>query len=260
MNLHVASEVLQLITTAYQDVAKLSGSVGALIDNCVRDSQQIGTVWLVDDETVATCAHLVILYSEFLRGLKVQFPAVGRAYEVTSATFHPRFDQTLAVEMAQRSLNSSVPALALQDHNLVLLKISPEKTALDRDAATRFNKQISLAPMPRLKGLAGMVEDVGLALVIQTVASARKDGVLYISDERNRPLARHFLRDGKLRYAKLGKLANEQAIYQMFQHNIIGQIHFQPSAAPDWQVNAPMDRPTEACCWKPIGAWMRSGA
>jgi hypothetical protein len=234
-----------LITTAYADVASQSGAVGLIVDRTVHDEQTIGTAWLIDENTVATCAHLIVLYADFLTGLKVHFPTSGQSYEITGVTFHPRFDKAVALEMAQRSLSASVPALALQDYNIALLTITPRLGDVEASVATAFNKRLALPPLPRLSGLAGAVEEIGLALVIQTVSNARKDGILFISDERNRPMARLFWRDGKIKYAKFGKLSNESAVYQMFQSNLLGQFFFKSQDTPDWSVTAPMDRTTE---------------
>lgn len=234
-----------MINPAYKDVAKYAGSVGLLVDRCVRREQPFGTVWLVDEDTVATCAHLVVLYEEFLRGIKVHFPDTGLDWEVLEAKFHPKFDRKLAVDLAQRSLSSAVPALALQDNNLVLLKIGRNVQELAPDDATTFNKKISLAPLPRVKGLVGAVDELGLALVIQTMTNSRKDGILFITDERNRPVARLFCREGKVLYAKFGKLINEMAFYQMFSQDVSGQFNFRTQSKPDWDVTVAMDRPTD---------------
>jgi hypothetical protein len=230
----------------YAEVAKYAGSVGLLVDRCVKRENPFGTVWLVDKDKVATCAHLVVLFQEFLPGLKVRFPSLGQDWEILDAQFHPKFDRKVATELAHRSLSQPVPALALQDHNLVILHLSRELTELKGDAATTFNKKISLAPLPRVKGMVGSVDELGLALVIQTVTAARKDGVLLIADERNRPVARLFCRDGRVVYAKFGKLENESAIFQMFSQDITGQFNFLTQAKPDWQVNQPMTRATDA--------------
>lgn len=230
----------------YADVAKYAGSVGLLVDRCVKREHPFGTVWLVEENKVATCAHLVVLFEEFLGGLKVRFPAIGQDWEVVDAMFHPKFDRKLAEELARRSLSAPVPALALQDQNLVILTLSRELRDLGKDAATTFNKKISLAPMPRVKGLVGSVDELGLALVIQTMTNARKDGVLYITDERNRPVARIFCRDGRVLYAKFGKLDNESAVYQMFSQDVTGQFNFVTQSQPDWNVSEPMNRPTDS--------------
>lgn len=229
----------------YAEVAKYAGSVGLLVDRCVKREQPFGTVWLVDSDKVATCAHLVVLFEDFLAGLKVRFPALGQDWEVVEAQYHPKFDRKLAMELAQRSLSTPVPALALQDQNLVILKLSRELSDLRAEAKTGFNKKISLAPLPRVKGLVGSVEELGLALVIQTMTNSRKDGILFITDERNRPTARLFCREGRVIYAKFGKLENEAAIYQMFSQDVQGQFNFRTQSKPDWPVTEPMTRSTD---------------
>ncbi len=234
-----------MFSSDYAEVAKYAGSVGLLIDRCVKREIPFGTVWLVDTDKVATCAHSVILFADFLAGLKVRFPAFEHDWEIVDAQFDPKFDRKAATEMAQRSLSAPVPALALQEHNLVILQLSRELTELKSDAATTFNKKLAIAPLPRLKGLAGEVEELGLALVIQTMTNARKDGILFITDERNRPTARLFCREGKILYAKFGKLENESAIYQMFSQDVNGQFNFRTQAKPDWQVKEAMTRSTD---------------
>lgn len=229
----------------YAEVAKYAGSVGLLVDRCVKREQPFGSVWLVDTDKVVTCAHLVVLYSEFLEGIKVRFPGLGQDWEIIDAQFHPKFDRKVAMEMAQRSLSAPVPALALQDHNLVVLQLSRELTELRSDQMTSFNRKLSLAPLPRAKGLVGAVDELGLALVIQTMTNARKDGILFITDERNRPTARLFCRDGRVLYAKFGKLENETAVYQMFSQDVSGQFNFRTQSRPDWTVTEPMTRPTD---------------
>jgi hypothetical protein len=230
----------------YAEVAKYAGSVGLLVDRCVKLENPFGTVWLVDNDKVATCAHLVVLFQDFLQGLKVRFPGIGQEWEVRDAQFHPKFDRKLATELAIRSLSQPVPALALQDQNLVILHLTRDLTEIGGATVTSFNKKISLAPLPRVKGMVGSVDELGLALVIQTVTSARKDGVLLITDERNRPVARLFCRDGKVLYARFGKLENEAAIYQMFTQDIGGQFNFLTQTKPDWVVNQPMSRSTDS--------------
>jgi hypothetical protein len=229
----------------YAEVAKYAGSVGLLVDRASKRENPFGTVWMVDHDKVATCAHLVVLFQDFLQGLKVRFPASGQEWEVIDAHFHPKFDRKVATELAERSLSQPVPALALQDHNLVILHLSRDLSELGREQLTTFNKKISLAPPPRVKGMVGSIEELGLAVVIQTLTAARKDGVLLVTDERNRPVARLFCRDGKILYARFGKLENEAAIFQMFSQDVTGQFSFISQQKPDWQVNQPMNRPTD---------------
>jgi hypothetical protein len=235
-----------LISTQKQEIAKYASSVGMLVDRCVRREEPFGTAWLIDNHRVVTCAHLVVLYLEDLTALKVGFPAMNQDWEVKDVDFHPRFDTQVAMELAQRSLSQPVPALALQDHNLAVLTLSRNLSDLTPDFKTSFNKKLSMAPAPRMKGLGGSVDELGLALVIQTMTASRKDGLLVLSDERNRPVAKLFCRDGMVLYAKYGKLINESAVCQMFAQQVTGQFNFQTASKPDWTVSAVMSRSTES--------------
>lgn len=228
------------------EIHKFARSTGLLIDRCMQKEQPFGTVWLVGENQAVTTAHHIILYTDFLAAIKVRFPAVNQEWEISDVSFHPRFDQRGAFELAERSLVEPVPAMALQDHNVVILKLSRGLSDIDQESRTTFNRKVSTAPPPRLKGLAGPVDELGLALVVQTITNSRKDGSLVISDERNRPIAKLFCREGKVVFAKYGNLTNESAVYQMFSHHISGQFHFQSQAKPDWTVLATISRNTDS--------------
>ena len=234
------------MSAAPPDISKFARSVGLLVDRCMQGEVPFGTVFMIGDNKVVTCAHHVVLYSEFFQALKVHFPATNQSWEVEDAYFHPRFDQKIAHELSQRSLSEPVPAQALQDHNVVILQLKRTLSDMDPDTKTKLNRKLAGAPPPRLKGLAGPVDELGLALVVQTITNARKDGCLIISDERNRPLARMFCRDGRVIFATYADLSNEGAIYQMFARHISGQFHFQPQSKPDWDVRAQIQRQTDS--------------
>jgi hypothetical protein len=230
----------------FRQVAAHTNSVGLLVDRAVRGEQTIGTVFMVDENTVATCAHLTVLYTEFMPALKVKFPVSKAEYAVSNVRFHTKFDQQPAYEMARRALKDPVAALALQDFNVGLLTLSKQFAPIEGERKTSFNQKLSLEPLPRVQGLNGSVEELGLALIIQTVSQSRKDGVLYITDERNRPMARIFFHDGKIQHAKFGQLHNEFAIYQMFQQPMSGQFFLKTQSEPDWQTNLPpLQKPTD---------------
>jgi hypothetical protein len=229
-----------------QDLNKHASSIGLLVDRCVKREEPFGTVWLVDNNRVATCAHLVVLFEEFLPGLKVRFPHIQQEWEIVDMLFHPRFDRKLAHELAKRALLEPVPSPALQDHNLVILKLSRELSSLKQESVTTFNKKIGIAPLPRTKGLSGEVDELGLAIVIQTITNSRKDGSIIITDERNRPIAKLFCKEGKILYAKYGQLSNESAVYQMFAQQLSGHFNFKAQTKPDWPVKDIIIRATDS--------------
>src|SRR5271170_5692166 len=93
------------------DISQFAGSVGCLVDRCLKQESTLGTAWMVSHDKVATCAHLVVLYPECLPALKVRFPAAGQEREVVAVSFHPKFNTKNADLMARKALTSSVPAL-----------------------------------------------------------------------------------------------------------------------------------------------------
>lgn len=228
------------------DFNKTARSIGLLVDRCMRREQPFATVCLIGDMKAITCAHSVVLYQNALAALKVQFPYVNQQFEISEVTFHPRFDLRAVHELAIKSLSVPVPALALQDHNVAILTLSRNVSELSAEIKTEFNKKLAIPPVARVKGLSGSVDDLGLALVIQTMTNARKDGCLVISDERNRPLAKLFCRDGRVIFAKYGNLLNEPAVYQMFADQISGQFSFQSQVKPDWDCYAVIERQVDS--------------
>src|SRR5262249_29578436 len=227
------------------DVRCYAGSVGLLIDRCLKREEPLGATWLVENDKIATCAHLAVLYADFLDSLKVRFPANREEWGVTNAVFHPEFKLKQAAQAARRSLASSVPALALQDHNLVIFTLTPILPDLSPQLVQTVNDQLSLPPPPRDRGLSGSLSDLDLGLVLQTITNARKEGTLIISDERNRALAKLYCRDGKIMHAHYGPLSNEQAIYQVVSQHILGNFYFQGGKPPDWPVQDAIARPTD---------------
>jgi len=227
------------------DVRCYAGSVGLLIDRCLKREEPLGATWLVENDKIATCAHLAVLYADFLDSLKVRFPANREEWGVTNAVFHPEFKLKQAAQAARRSLASSMPALALQDHNLVIFTLTPILPDLSPQLVQTVNDQLSLPPPPRDRGLSGSLSDLDLGLVLQTITNARKEGTLIISDERNRALAKLYCRDGKIMHAHYGPLSNEQAIYQVVSQHILGNFYFQGGKPPDWPVQDAIARPTD---------------
>jgi hypothetical protein len=93
--------------------------------------------------------------------------------------------------------------------------------------------------------MSGSLSEIDLALVIQTITNARKEGTIVISDERYRPIATLFCRGGKVLHVKYKNLTNELALYQIFQRKLSGSFVFQSAREPDWAVDKEITRPTD---------------
>lgn len=236
---------MQRFSQAPTNISQYAGSVGCLIDRCLKQDGTLGTAWMIDHDKVATCAHLVVLYADCLNALKVRFPAAGQERAVQSIAYHPKFNVKQADQMARKALTSSVPSLPLQEHNLAVLTLGGGLTDLPSELAASINERLSSPAPPRDKGLGGSLADIDLPLVIQTITNARKEGILVLSDERNRALAKLFCRDGKIVHAAYGPLANEIAIYQIVNQHLTGNFYFNSRREPDWPVQTAIGRPTD---------------
>jgi len=226
-------------------ISEHAGSVGCLIDRCLKREERLGTVWLVDGNKAATCAHLLVPYSQWLPALKVRLPGTGQDWGIAEAVYHPKFNLKTAAQLAKKSLASPVAALALQEQNLVLLSLKSKPEVLMPDFVTTVNEQLASPPPPRDKGLGGSLAELDLPLVIQTITNARKEGTLIISDERNRPVATLFCRDGRVLHARFQNLLNETAIYQVVSQRLSGNFYFHSQKEPAWPVSTPIARPTD---------------
>lgn len=231
------------------NVNTLARSIGCLVDRTMTDGNYLGNVWLIDEDKVATCAHLVSRYSNYLDALLVRFPGstpgTKRDYGVESALFHPAFDQTVANQLQQVSLTEPMPAVPLQKHNAVVLKLKKNVPELSDTITFRVNKNLSLPIPPREQGLGGNLREIELFVVIQSITNARKEGIITICDERNFPVARIFCKDGRLIYAQYRNLVNEMAVYQIVNRELDGNFFFWAADKPNWEVTTAIAKPAE---------------
>lgn len=228
------------------DIRRFEGSIGLLVDNSVEGGEVLGHVWLIDEDKVATCAHLVVLYSPFLAALSIRFPAIGVEKGVAGAMFHPKFNRKISTQLARQALVLPVPTLSLQKHNAVVLKLTNDLPNLSPELTKLVNSKLSPPPPPRDQGMGGSLNDMDLAMVLQTITNSRKEGVLVISDDRGRTRARIFCQSGRVMHATYKNLVNETAMYQLFSQKFTGgQFYFSSVKEPDWEVKRPITRPTD---------------
>ncbi len=228
------------------DIRRFEGSIGLLIDNSVEGGEVLGHVWLIDEDKVATCAHLMMLYVPFLAALSIRFPGIGVEKGVSGAMFHPKFNRKIATQLARQALMLPVPTLALQKHNAVVLKLTNDLPNLSPELTKLVNSKLSPPPPPRDQGMGGSLNEMDLAMVLQTITNSRKEGILVISDDRGRTRARIFCQSGRVMHATYKNLVNETAMYQLFSQKLSGgQFYFSSVKEPDWEVKRPITRPTD---------------
>lgn len=234
-----------MVVNAPSNINTLARSIGYIVDRTKVDDNYLGNAWLIDNDKVATCAHLVSSYSNFLDALLIRFPGSGKDYAVESAMFHPQFDRTAANQLLQVSLTEPMPAIPLQKHNAAVLKLKEDIPPLSDTVSFKVNKNLSLPIPPREQGLGGNLREIDLFVVIQSITNARKEGIITICDQRNYPVARIFCQNGRLVYAQYRNLVNEMAIYQIVNRELNGNFFFWAADRPNWEVTTAIAKPTE---------------
>lgn len=232
-------------TDATTNVNTLAKSIGYIVDRTKLDQNYLGNVWLIDNDKVATCAHLVSSYANYLEALMVRFPGTGKEYGIESIMFHPDFDRNMASELLHGSLTAPSPAIPLQKHNAAVLNLKDTMAEVNDSLAFKVGKNLSLPVPPREQGLGGNLREIDLFVVIQSITNARKEGIVTICDERNYPVARLFCQEGRLLYAKYRNLINEMAIYQIVNRELDGNFFFWAADKPNWDVTTAIAKPAD---------------
>ncbi|MBN9394762.1 MAG: DUF4388 domain-containing protein [Candidatus Melainabacteria bacterium] len=227
------------------DLTKYANSVGFVYDSGLAVREPLATVFQVDDQTVVTVAHPLILYTDLTRALKVRFPASGREFSIARLILHPKLDKAKMLELAKLSLTEPVPGLPLQSLNIAVLKLRPADPDLTEVDIQAINEQFEKM-VPHLDaGLDGDLGEVELSLVIQTITNARKEGTISIFDERHKLLAKIFCSQGKVSQVMYGNLINEMAFYQIINQRLAGTFHFSSEEEPDWTSVTDIQRPVD---------------
>jgi hypothetical protein len=227
------------------DLSKFANSVGFVFDSSLPMREPLATVFIVDEETVVTTAHSLVLYAEIVRALKIRFPASGKEYSVRSLTFHPRLDKAALLELAKHAFSELVPNIVLQEHNVAVLKLKPADPDLSALDVAEIDKHFGKFIPEREIGLDGDLSELELALVIQTVTNARKEGTISVFDERHRVVAKLFCINGKVSHASYGPLLNEFAICQIVNRRVGHSFHFSSEDEPEWASLAEIARPID---------------
>lgn len=147
--------------------------------------------------------------------------------------------------MAIQAMSDYIPQVSLQKNNAVVLVTRPTLPDLGIDTIAKLIQKTSVPQASIESGMGGSLSELDLAMVLQTITNARKEGILVITDERNRTIARIFCQDGKVLHAQYGGLSNEYALYQIFEEKMEGNFHFRSAKQPDWLSSRPIHRPAD---------------
>jgi hypothetical protein len=209
-------------------------SIGWILDRTGEEEQIISTVWLTGDRQVATCAIPLIPYAETLEALIIRFPCAQKYWGVKSIDIHPGCDRWMAKRAYASTLFLPPNSLVNQQHNVAMLRLTPNIVPLDRSGQDRLHRQISKTLPQEEIGFAGRATSVELTSVIQTLVNARRQGTIVICDKRKRPIARIYCESGRISHARYGDLLNEAAVYRLMCSSFSGFFHFQQEKLPEW--------------------------
>jgi len=228
------------------ELSRHANSLGLIFDQVEQEGLPLGSAWLVDPMTVVACAHTVILYKDQLAALKVRFPISGKEFAVRSVTFHPKLDLAHLGVSARRALGEPFVALALEKNNVAVLKIAPGLQPLNPEDNKALNAIFKAERGDGESGLGGNLAEIELALVIQTITNARKEGTVTLIDDRGRVNGRLFCSQGRVTHAYYHNLINEMAVNQIIEHKITGNFYFTSETEPDWTSLTGINRPTDS--------------
>ncbi|HEY9684073.1 MAG TPA: DUF4388 domain-containing protein [Oculatellaceae cyanobacterium] len=209
-------------------------SLGWVLDRTGEEEQIISTVWLTGDRQVATCAIPLIPYAETLEALIIRFPCTQKVWGVKSIDIHPGCDRWMAKRAYAQSLFFPPNGLINQQHNVAMLRLTPNIMPLDRNGQDRLHRQISKTLPQEEIGFAGRATSVELTSVIQTLVNARRQGTIVICDKRKRPIARIYCESGRISHARYGDILNEAAVYKLMCSSFSGFFYFQQEKLPEW--------------------------
>ncbi|MDR3615803.1 MAG: DUF4388 domain-containing protein [Candidatus Obscuribacterales bacterium] len=226
-------------------LSALAGAIALIYDRTALVQEPIASGWLIADQKLATIANVLTPFAQNLHALKISFPRSGKVFGVKSIQFHPRFDAQLAKQTAERGTLLDAPEQALQKFNCAVLTLCEELPELKPADIEKVSQAIRFPLAATGEGFVGLLSEIEMPLVLQTVNNARKQGILYICDDLNRPIAQIFCQNGRIVAAKFKALFNEAAIYQMIAKGAGGKFVFHNCKKPGWNSGHTISQSTD---------------
>ena len=226
-------------------LSALAGAIALIYDRTALVQEPIASGWLIADHKLATIANVLTPFGQNLDALKISFPRSGKTFGVKAIHFHPRFDPKFSKQTAERGTLLDAPEQALQKFNCAILTLSEDLPELKPDLVEKVSQAIRYPLSLSGEGLIGSLIEIEMPLVLQTVNNARKQGILYICDNLNRPIAQIFCENGRIISAKFKSLFNETAIYQMVAKGAGGKFVFHNVKKPGWNSGSTISQTTD---------------
>ncbi len=218
-------------------------AIALIYDRTAVNQLNIGSGWLIAAGKVATVAHPLLPFARQMAALEVRFPKLNKTFGVQAIQFHPKFDQRRARQTGEQGSLTDSPEAALQNFNCAILTLSNELPAINQEIIENVSRSIRFPINLSDEDFRGSLNEIEFPLVLQTVVNAKREGVLYILDELNRPRAQIFCQGGRIIAAKYKNLLNELAIYQIIEKGVTGRFVFHNCRQPSWAKQEPISPP-----------------
>ncbi|CAN5950787.1 unnamed protein product [Sphagnum jensenii] len=185
-------------------------SCGWAIDRTTEENRIISVAWALDETKAVTTGDALFPYIRQTSALEIRFPGNGKIFGVEKIVLHPSFREragTLTMEKGPHRVRNA-----------------------NAEQSSQLRRNLS---------------DIDLALVLQTLTGAKKQGELFIVDSRNQPIAQLYCEDGRVVFARYRHLLNEMAINQIAATKLKGGFYFRPARRPSFAAKTIMTKPTD---------------
>lgn len=231
------------MTTAYDNAL---GAVGWLIAQYGEHHEVLGSAWLIRNRVAITCAHILIPYLDFPEALRVGFPLSSQVFGVKEIKVHSSYDPWLAKRNYANVKLFPPLSLANQPNNLAALMLSDSIQNIRSDDAARIAKALS-RPEPAEAGgaISGRTTIDQLPSIVQNLLNAVNHGTLTLTDMKNLPFARFYIKDMHVSQIEYENLRNERALNKLITTETAEfKFFFVQDYNPEWVNFEPMSTST----------------
>ncbi|HEY9684378.1 MAG TPA: DUF4388 domain-containing protein [Drouetiella sp.] len=221
-----------------EELTSESTALGFFYNRSGAGTQPVGCGFSVGDKLAVAPATSMLPYTSAPRMLRMYFPYANRNLCADEIILHPQFDRSSIERSIEQGLLLSSAELVCSEYNCCLVRLTDKAPALYESDLNDVQAALQFPLTPENNDLSGSLNDLDLSLVIQTLNSARKQGILYLFDEQGSPAAQIFCSDGKVNSARFGPLTGALAVYQILEKRTVVNFGFYPSVRGEhWPAN-----------------------
>lgn len=219
-----------------------SSAIGLIYDRCSPEQQPLAGCFVIDDGRVVSVASSLAAYKCNPQALKIVLLNSKVEYAVKAITLHHYFTSP----EANRSWQSgSPPPPKTRVYDCSFLHLDNQFQPLSASQIEAVSEALRFPLDLNNEGFRGNFCDIDLPLVLQTLNSAQRDGILYLCDDMMRPIAQIFCLKGKVVTAQYKNLWNEMAIYQIVEKDVATKFAFHPSTTQGTWPHAMLNRSSD---------------